>query len=198
MCTILNQLFISNTRAQQDSLRTSRTSRIHIYLFSFLSTHLHNTVSNHSATSSLSFIMSSTRVSSAEYVWIISLCGPLFASISYYEVVLHHSLPITICLCNKTFRSFSHRVSRFRLQKSSPHSDRYSRIWSLQYHEHNGFLGIASSRQRSQLTHHSQSLPSGSLPLLASVLHAKVSRSEHAVCVGYTRIVFFCFVSATS
>ena len=119
--------------------------------------------------------------------------GSLFASLSNYEVVLHHSLPITICLCNKTFRSFSHRVSCFRLQKSSPHSDWYSRIWSLQHHEHNGFLGIASSGQRSQLTHHSQSLPSGPLPLLASVLHAKVSRSEHPVCVGYTRMVFFLF-----
>ena len=143
--------------------------------------------------------MSSTRVSSAEYVWIISLWGPLFASISCYEFVLHHSLPMTSCLCNKTFRSFSHIVSRFRLQKSSPHSDRYSRMWSLQHHEHNGFLGVASSRQRSQLTHHLQSLCHRDLSRFsqASFMRKSLDLSMQFVSV-IQESSFFCFVSATS
>ena len=57
-----------------------------------------------------------------------------------------------LCLCNKTFRAISSRGSRLRSHKSSLHSDRDSRISTLRCHVYNGFLGIESNRQRSQMT----------------------------------------------
>ena len=57
-------------------------------------------------------------------------------SLSSYEVVPLHSLAILLSLYNKMFRAILSVVSRFRAHKSSLHSQRCSRIWTL--HSHTG------------------------------------------------------------
>ena len=102
----------------------------------------------------------------------------LFASTLSCAVVPLHSVTITLCLCNKTFRAITSRVSRFRSRRSSPHSDRGSRIWSLRRHK--GFFGIEFQSTAISIRHSSlaTSSPSRSLLLHASAPRLQVSCSS--------------------
>ena len=193
MCTILNQLFISNTRAQQDSPRTSRTSRIHIYLFSFFSTHLHNIPCQIIL---LLFHIIFHHVLDARVVCWICLDHLSVGSSLRFHILLwsrspslapDHKLPLQQNRSLLLTQSFSLPVTEVlpTLRSVLPNleSSASRTQWLPRYCIQSTTIPTHSSLAKS--------LPSGSLPLLASVLHAKVSRSEHAVCVGYTRVVFF-------